>query len=200
MKTNDSITIYDNGKPVGDAAIGSNHTWSMTLNNLEEGTHVITAQQGIGVPSPSRTFNISSTTEDWGSIPIGDLKASSPYFLSSGLIFHIGFSGQSVTPEFRIEMSAAQSVLSLIHEYNTQGAVITFLFPSTIPEMAIDVSNTSTASPTLTLGNEYNEEYDYVPLLKPGINSVDARMRYFKLKFSPGDEPFQITKLNWVSA
>lgn len=100
MKTNDSITIYDNGKPVGDAAIGSNHTRSMTLNNLEEGRHVITAQQGIGVPSSSRTFNISSTTEYWGSIPIGDLKASSPYFLSSGLIFHIGFSGQSVTPSF----------------------------------------------------------------------------------------------------
>jgi len=55
-------------------------------------------------------------------------------------------------------MSAAQSVLSLINEYNPQGAVITFLFPSTIPGMAVDVSNASIASPTLTLGNEYNED------------------------------------------
>lgn len=200
MKTNDSITIYDNGNPVGDATIGSDHTWSINLNNLEKGTHVITARQGSGVVSASRTFNVSSITEDWGSIPIGDLKPSSPYFLSSSLIFHIGFSGQAVAPEFRIEMFAAQSVLSLIHEYNTQGAVITFLFPSTIPGMAVGVSDTSTASPTLTLGNEHNEEYDYAPILKPGINTVNANMRYFRLKFSPGNEPFQITKLSWASA
>lgn len=84
------VELYDDGDFTGHATTTSNNKWEYLLEDLTEGTHIMTAKSD-GIESEPRIIQIlaSSGSEDWKGFEGRQLTTQQIYFGKSGLAFYV---------------------------------------------------------------------------------------------------------------
>ncbi len=119
-----TITIYDNGQPVGQATVGTDGKWSFTPETpLADGAHAITLTEtdlagNTSAPSASFDFTIDRTPPDqptitqipYGTQVIGTAEPGSTITIFNSLGKEIGSGTADARGQFSVVLSEAQAV------------------------------------------------------------------------------------------
>lgn len=136
------VQLHDNGVLAGTAVANPNGAWQLMLNNLTEGSHIMTASSG-GTTSNQWAVNVSAASgnEDWADIPEQVFGDHTFYVCKSGLILVI-FDSKAPYSATKITTLNYKKVLA-VGPHGSPSAVITefgLLLPAPATRIKVNVA------------------------------------------------------------
>ena len=135
------VQVHDNGVLAGTQVVNTDGTWQLLLNNLTQGSHIMTASSD-GTTSNPWAVNVTaaSGSEDWADVPAQLFPANTFYVCPSGLIIIIYNS--SPTPNWeqtQIKTINGRKVLDAGNPPLPSTALFSLFFPVPAARITINV-------------------------------------------------------------
>jgi len=137
------VQLHDNGVLAGTAVANPNGAWQMTLNNLSEGSHIMTASSD-GTVSNDWVVNVQarSGSENFENFPVQRLEDKHVYIGKSGLIICIMKATSNVTAEI---LNVNQRKALVLTYSGEQPSTLEFVLPTEANRVTFGAAKTFTA-------------------------------------------------------